>query len=343
MKFLLAVLLLLFCTAVYADDKIPALEDVPSILTDAAKTKLNQEKKALESKLEKFQTAGNAVNAKPAASQTDEEFNALEAQQLSYIAAATAFNKSLFEARAARVLDRMIAAVKNAQWSAAEKGRAEKALNTVDEDGDAATSVGIRQIWKDIQARRGNDAFAREASQGKGPGLPGAGNQTVHEDCAVFALANAAGVPYGFAAARAAEFIGNGEWRPADERANPQLTIEKHGLMGGEVILVAEALGKVEIVPSGEFVNTLQAGRPVMACLVPYNGSISSGHEVVLTKTFQHDGGTWFELIDSNEAGAQQRLYLNEKELGMLLKENGVSFRPDDNRTPELQRKANAE
>lgn len=333
MRYFPAVLLLLISTASYADNKIPALNDVPSILAAADKMEFHSRKQVLERELKKFQDAGNAFNEKAAEQQTDEEFNALMARQAAYIAAATAFNKSLLEAHVARVIAAMTAAVRSTQWSAEEKDRAERALNGLDDDGDAATDADIRRIWKDIQARRGNAAFVRAASQGKGLGLPGAGNQTKHQDCAVFALANATGVPYGFAAARAAEFIRDGEWRPPDERADPQQAIEKYGLMGGEVILVAEAFGKVDIVPSWEFAKTLKEGRPVMVNLVPYDGSMSSGHEVVLTKTFAHDGGTWFEMIDSNEAGAQQRVYLSEKELKMMLKEKGVSVTPDDNTT----------
>lgn len=242
------------------------------------------------------------------------------------------------QTEAEQIQSKMIEELKNLPWTAKEKERAELALTTLEGDGDAASTADIVQIWKDIQARRNDAVLAQEAAQGTGPGLPGAGNQTIHEDCAIFALANVGGVPYEIAAARATKFISEGHWRTAEERANPQEAIEKHGLMGGEVILVAEALGQVDIVPSWKFTKTLQEGRPVMVNLVPYSGSMRSGHEVVLTKTFQHDGITWFEMIDSNEAGAMQRLYVNEKELGMMLKENGVAFYPEHGTVPELLR-----
>jgi len=339
MRYCLAVLLLLIGAASYAGNKIPALDEVPGILVAADRTKFNQERQALEKELRKFQEAGNAFNVKSAEAQTDEEFQALEARQTTYIAAATAYNKRLLEAAVARVIDTMTIAVRNSAWTAQEKDRAEIALNGLDDDGSAATDADIRRIWQDVQARRGNAVLARKAAQGKGPGLPGAGQQTIHQDCAVFALANAAGVPYGVAAARAAEFIRAGAWRPAEERANAEQAIEKFGLMGGEVILVAEAFGKVSIVPSWEFAATLQEGRPVLVNLVPYDGSLSGGHEVLLTRTFPHDGATWFEMIDSNEAGARQRLYLSEKELRMMLKESGVSITRDEDSTPQLLRK----
>lgn len=343
MRFFLAIFLIIFSAFVYADTKIPALDDIPSILADADKIKFDQQKQTLKGDLVEFQTAGSVFNAKTAEEQTDEEFNTLGAQRANYISAVIAFNQSLLDARFDRIVETMLAAVQNAPWESEEKERAEKALKSLDIDGDAATSADIQNIWKAVQARRGQEVLASEAAQGQGPGLPGAGNQTIHKDCVIFALANAAGVPYGVAAARAAEFIRDGQWRPESERMNPQQAIEDHGLMGGEVILVAEAFGQAAIVPSWEFESTLQAGRPVMVNLVPYSGAMRSGHEVVLTKTFKHAGETWFEMIDSNEKDSEQRLYLNEKELGMMLKENGVSFQPETDRTAKLLRKADDE
>jgi hypothetical protein len=64
---------------------------------------------------------------------------------------------------------------------------------------------------------------------------------------------------------------------------------------------------------------------------------MSSGHEVVLTKTFQHRGETWFEMMDSNQ-GPQRRLFLSSKELNSILEENGVPFRPNRRTTPKLRR-----
>lgn len=336
--YLALLLLLLLCSAGHAEDKIPPLDDVPEILAPAEQARFSRERQALEKELKRFQDAGNAFNAKSAEAQTDEEFEALKARQGAYIAAATAYNKRLLGAAVARTIETMTAAVRHTAWSGKEKTRAEEALNGLYDDGIAAPAAETRRIWRDVQARRGSALLAGEASRGRGPGLPGAGNQTKHQDCAVFALANAAGVPYGVAAARAAEFVGKGEWRPAGERAHPQQAIEKYGLMEGEVILVAEAFGEVAVVPSWEFESTLAAGRQVMVNLVPYDGSRSGGHQVVLTRTFPHDGATWFEMIDSNEAGSMQRLYLKETELRMLLKERGITVTPDKDSTATLLR-----
>lgn len=338
MKYYLALLLLFICATGYAENKIPALGETPEILSAKEQARFNLERQALGVELRKFQDAGNAFNVKSAEQQTDEEYNALQAAQGAYIAAATAYNKRLLAATVARVIETMTVAVRRTRWGEEEKSRAEEALNGLYDDGTGATAAEVRKVWQEVRARRGDAVLSGEASRGRGPGLPGAGNQTRHQDCAIFALANAAGVPYGAAAARAAAFIEEGAWRPADERAHPQQAIEKYGVMGGEVILVAEAFGKVAIVPSWEFDSTLSAGRPVMVNLVPYDGSRSGGHQVVLTRSFPHDGATWFEMIDSNEAGPMQRLYLKEMELRMLLKERGITVTPEKDSTPTLLR-----
>lgn len=71
--------------------------------------------------------------------------------------------------------------------------------------------------------------------------------------------------------------------------------------------------------------------------VVPEDGNVEGGHEVVLTKAFQHSGETWYEIMDSNQ-GPQRRLYLSAKELNTILQENGVTFRPEPGTTPKLLR-----
>lgn len=232
----------------------------------------------------------------------------------------------------------MNALVKRQQWGTEERDRLTRALKALNFDGDRdATGDMIRQSWGDILARGKDERFARAAFSGDGPGLPGAGTQTQFEDCAVFALANAAQLPYGVVAARATQVIREGEWRPAAERADPQKAIEQWGLMGGEVVLLAEAFGQVEVVTSTDFAKTLKQGRPVMVNVIPANGDMSAGHQVVLTKTFRHGDETWYEMADSNQ-GPMRRLYLSHKELNTILQENGVAFRPEPGTVPQLLR-----
>jgi hypothetical protein len=138
-------------------------------------------------------------------------------------------------------------------------------------------------------------------------------------------------------AARATELIRQGEWRHADERADPQKAIEQRGLMGGEVVMLAEAFGRADVVPFSDFAKTLREGRPVLVNVMPRNGDARFGHEVVLTKTFQHRGETWYVMMDSSQ-GPQERLFLSAKELNTMLKENGVAFRPEPGTTPKLLR-----
>jgi hypothetical protein len=237
-----------------------------------------------------------------------------------------------------RFINAMNAFAKQLGWSTDKLARLDKALHRLGFDGDAnSTGVQVRGAWHDMIARGQDPDLMREAYQRDGLGFPGAGAQTVNNDCTVFALANAAGLPYGMVAARATELIHQGGWRTPEERANPQAAIERQGLNGGEVVLLAEAFGQAEVVPSSDFAKTLNAGRPVMVNVVPADGKMNSGHEVVLTKTFQHRGETWFEMMDSNQ-GPQRRLFLSSKELNTILQENGVAFRPNPGNTPKLLR-----
>ena len=239
---------------------------------------------------------------------------------------------------AARIINDMNALAKRLGWSAEEQARLAAALNRLGADGtQGVTDVQIRRAWQDVLARGQDGDIARKAAQGDGPGLSGAGKQSQYEDCTIFALANAAGLPYSVVAARATKLIGEGEWRYAAERANPQKVIEQKGLIGGEVVMLAESFGQVEVVPSSAFAQTLKQGRPVMVNVVPRNGNVEGAHEVVLTKAFQHGGETWYEMMDSNQ-GPQRRLYLSSKELNTMLQENGVAFRPEPGTTTNLLR-----
>lgn len=223
-------------------------------------------------------------------------------------------------------------------WAADERARLDKALNRLDFDGDPnVTSAQVIHAWQDVLTRGQDGDLAREASQGGGPGFPGAGTQTQYQDCTIYALANAAGLPYGVVATRATELIRQGDWRSAAVRANPQHVIEEKGLIGGEVVMLAEAFGQAEVVSHADFAKILKAGRPVLVNVVPQDGNVDDGHEVVLTRAFQHGGAPWYEMMDSNQ-GAQRRLYLNGQELNTVLKENGVAFRPEPGTTPKLLR-----
>lgn len=243
----------------------------------------------------------------------------------------------------ARIIMSMNALAARLGWAVDERARLDNALNTLDFDGDPnVTSAQVIHAWQDVLARGQGGDLTREASQGGGPGFSGAGTQTQYQDCTIYALANAAGLPYGVAATRAGELIRQGDWRSAADRANPQHVIEQKGLIGGEVVMLAEAFGQAEVVPSSAFAKTLKEGRPVMVNVVPQDGNFDAGHEVVLTRTFQHGGEPWYEMMDSNQ-GAQRRLYVNVQELNTVLKENGVAFRSEPGTRPRLLREREAQ
>lgn len=342
-------------------EKIPALTEVPPGISNETRSRLTQRRQELNKEYHRFKNAADAFSAKPAEQQSDEEYNSLQAWRTRYIETAKAFNEEVANASRApgvaadqsasapepavdllgpkgrRVVKAMNDLARKLGWSPEEQDRLDKALHSLGVDPATwSDNRQIQRIWKDVFARGQDPLLLQEASQGGGLGFPGAGKQSNAQDCAVFALANAAGLPYEVVAGRAAELIRQGEWRSADERANPQRTIER-GLIGGEVVMLAEAFGRAEVVAPSDFARTLTEGRPVMVCVVPKGGDLGSGHEVVLTKTFQHDGETWYVMMDSY-LDPEQRRFLSARELNTMLTENGVAFRPEPDTTPQLLR-----
>ena len=216
-------------------------------------------------------------------------------------------------------------------WPEEERKHLIHELNALGEDGTPGTTVrDSYEVWSRIAARDGDAALRREAAKAEGVGFPGAGEQSTN-DCTLFALANAARLPYGVVAARATRMIAAATWRDPDERANPASVFTK-GLNGQEVILLAEAFGRAHVVPSTAFVETLSAGIPILLAVIlteKDNGLYGQGfHEVVLTRSFRHAGERWFEMMDSNRPATERR-YVTEKDLGVIMFENGVALHPE--------------
>jgi hypothetical protein len=318
---------------------IPALANVSSALPPEEGDDFRQRKVDLEAAYQRFKAASDSFNLKSAEEQTDADYDRLLDERRRYIAAANAFNSAMASRIAAhtrRVLAAMSSYAGQLDWAEPKRARLIAALGRLGSDGDAATSAQIRQAWSRMLTRYPT-VLAREAASGAGPGLPGAGRQTGYDDCTIFALAHATGRPYGVIAAGATNLIRQGSWRTSAERADPQRAIEDGGLMSGEVVMLAAVFGEAEVVPSSAFPRILGEGRPVLVNVVPQDGDVDEGHEVVLTRTFQHGGETWYEMLDSNQ-GPSRRLYLSSAELGTILQENGVVFRADSGRTPALLR-----
>jgi hypothetical protein len=318
---------------------IPALLPIPASLPAARQAELGAEKTKVEAAYAVFDAAAKRFNAKAAKDQSDQEFDAVTEQRTAYIELVDDFNGWVkAELERIRVIKAMTAYLGQLQgWSDQEKKRAVTALEKLDADGDGKSgSVRIEVTWERILARKPSAELLALATRDGGPGFPGAGVQS-GEDCAVFALANASGTPYGVVAAMAVELLKNATWRPAAARADPSGTITRVGLIGGEVVLLAEALGQATVVPSTEFADKLRAGHRILINTFPASGDLESGHEVVLTKAMALNGETWFALMDSNQA-PNKFLYLTKAELDVILKETGVMFQPDEKRTPRLFR-----
>lgn len=326
--------------------QIPALIALPpdlaasDIALAAHRTELSQERASLHSKINDMNArCAVVVEGSAAEDACRHEQAELTIALNSHIEKSNDFNEDAQSALITfQMLKNMDALAKKLGWSSEKQARLHTALHKLDFDGDPnVTREQIRRAWQDVLNRSLDADLLKEASQGGGLGFPGAGTQTVHNDCTIFALANATGRPYGEVGASATELIRQGEWRSAGDRANPQAAIENNGLRGGEVVMLAESFGQAEVVPSSDFARTLNAGRPVMINVVPPSGHMNSGHEVVLTKTFQHGGETWFVMMDSNR-GPERRLFLSSKELNTMLQENGVAYHPEPGTTPALLR-----
>jgi hypothetical protein len=219
-------------------------------------------------------------------------------------------------------------------WSAKKLTRLDKALRNLDlDDNDyrVGTAAEVSRVWSEVESRTPDKTLARDTSRGQGPSLPPGRMQTEYNDCTIFSLANAARLPYGVVAARATEVVRGAAYRSAGERANPQKAIEKRGLNGGEVIMLAESFGRAEVAPPAAFARTLMNGKPILVRLAYPTGNPKDpldGHEVVLTKTFLHNGERWYEMMNSQES-PWKRQYVSETELRTLLTEKGVAYAPE--------------
>jgi hypothetical protein len=217
------------------------------------------------------------------------------------------------------------------KWDAEKLARLDKALNELGFDGlEEITEENVRDGWRTIEESADNADLMRAAAT-IGPRLSTVGQRT-KMDCAVSAIATASGMPYDDVAARAKELIAQGKWRHEVFREDPQEALNK-GLTGGEVVLLAESLGRTEVVPSSRFEEVLKSGRPVMVNVAtvsskygifPGTVTMLGSHQVILTRTFQNNGKTWYEMADP--VYPETRYFVTPEKLNLILQEKGVAF-----------------
>ncbi|MGD9981894.1 MAG: hypothetical protein AB7H66_04395 [Hyphomonadaceae bacterium] len=213
-----------------------------------------------------------------------------------------------------------------------ERYRLDQALHTLRPGRDWPDPMLVRQTWNRINGHSSDPDVLRSAAAARGPDLFSSGWQRgTFFDCTVFALATASGRPYGVVAAQAGEIIRRAGWRSAAERNDPQrvFTRASGGMNGGEVVILTEQLGQVDIVRPENFVTTIQSNRPVLVSLAV---SGADEHQVVLSRTFMHRGRVWYEMIDSGAETRGQRQFISDAELNGVMMENGIVYRPDENR-----------
>lgn len=220
---------------------------------------------------------------------------------------------------------------KKLRWNAEKLARLEKALKDLAFEGlDPITEENVRNGWNAIWKDADNADLARAADTA-GSRLSTVG-QKEGNDCTVAAMATASGLPYEEVATRAKDLIRQGEWRHQAIRDNPQEALEK-GLTGGEVVMLAESLGRTEVVPSSKFEDTLKRGHPVLVNVVtvsskptfPGGAATTFGdHQIVLTKTFRYQGKTWYEMADSRHPDF--RFFVPPDKLNLIIQEKGIVF-----------------
>lgn len=227
------------------------------------------------------------------------------------------------------------------EWERQERNRVREALDLIVLDRDnRSTTAAIGAAWGRLYATEGSADLVARAANGDGPGLLASGRQ-LGQDCAVYAIATASGRSYDEVSAVASALIRRGTYRTRSERDDPRAVLQNEGLNAGELILLAEALGEVEIVPADRFAAALRQGRPVtVGVWAPayqlINGTVAEGvgrHQIVLSRTFQTGRETWFEVIDSNHDAP---LYVRLSDLAAIQAENGLAYRAEPRREPHL-------
>lgn len=210
-------------------------------------------------------------------------------------------------------------------WAEADRARLDAALTALGPDGtEELTSDKVEFAWSLTISKTDDPDLSKAADAVAGQVRPAVAQQGKN-DCAVAAVATAAGLPYDTVAARAEEILGKAEWLTPYERKAPLEEVSvRGGFNGGETVMLAESLGQVEVVSSGEFAKVVEAGRPVMARVITSSGE---DHEVVLTRAFQYEGKTWFEMADPGSPKA--RRFVSQEHLNSILMEKGIAFRSD--------------
>jgi len=188
------------------------------------------------------------------------------------------------------------------------------------------------------------DALAAAAKDGKGSDIAyssAKGGVQSHYDCVLYAMANAADEPYSVTSIVALEKIRNDPWRDQKERDNPALALEdpKKGGGGGmtdrEILQVGQALGPTEIVRREDIARALEeTGKPVFAAIDIGGGS----HAIAITKVFEKDGQTYYEVMDSNSRTKDSKTYWKKDDLEKSIVTGGLIVLPEKGTVPQLLR-----
>lgn len=257
-------------------EKIPALRNVSTKLSEAEQTAFRKEKMELEAVLKKFKAASDRFNSKPAKDQSDEEFAALTTELAKNVAAVKQFNSRLAAAMRASNSSSQVAELQNQFQSLRQE---------IDVDRQVVQNFGFEktvdeiEYWGNLPARQVKDAKAKfkvmlfDATLNSVSETAGAvGSLTPEEVDAVTRLADAQGAPsLGIVAGakdvhRALEFLDKtkGAYETADAIKKKQMldaAIKLGGLASKNpafgLLLTADEWGAYQVYESATAVKTV--------------------------------------------------------------------------------------
>lgn len=224
------------------------------------------------------------------------------------------------------------------QWTPETRAHVAASLRMLG-DGrlEPVRGLALRSMWNEIYRGADDRQLAALADAGPGVSFGRAGLQR-GQDCAVYALANASGRPHAQIAALAEELISQATWRTTFEQSDPAKVFSVGGgLVGGEVIVLAEALGRADVIAAKDFPAAIRAGHPVLVSVAanPLELDSQARHQVALTRTFTRGGEPWFEMVDST---IDRRLFISATQLAAINTENGIAVRATRDAPARLQR-----
>lgn len=240
---------------------------------------------------------------------------------------------------------RLAPAKLKSSWTRVDEARVRNFLSSSPMPGWAYDHALVSKTWAAVLEENPDGTTIRNATTFASPAVR-SGTMVERQDfgqqatnsCALHAIANALQIPLTDVWSRTAEIFEAAYGGTTNERKDINVALSK-GLYSEEFAVIAESLGRIEVVGPKRFSALIAAGKPVLVHLAVPDTSGNMGHEVVLDRTFQMNGETWYEMVDSNQTGQWDRRFLSASELNVLLKEKGLVVHPELTKKVRSRRK----